>query len=210
MTNVPAKLQPNPFSIYGDSVGPANHIVGELLKFSKGDWLAGQEADELPQYTKLVALMTTLTVGWQKWEYQKPVAYRMGLLVDGFIPPRRDELGDTDDATWEVDDEGRPKDPWQLTNYLQLCDPTDATKIYTFTTASKGGLGAVGKLCKEYGRESEKRADQWPMVTLGSGSYAHKDRSLGRIKFPEMLIVGWVRQDDLSPVKDDIGDAVPY
>jgi hypothetical protein len=220
MENLPSKTETtlptqvgdrNVFEVYGESAGPG-YIVGELLKFSKGDWLSGQENREIADGTKLVAVMETLLVGWQRWENQRPVSYRMGLLIEGFVPPPREELGDTDEDTWESNDEGDPRDPWQMTNYLQFIDPKTPDQVFTFTTSSKGGLGAVAKLCREYGRAREKegRDDQYPVVMLTTGSYAHRDRSLGRIKYPQFNIVGWVTKTDLKPVVDPIDDKVPF
>jgi len=201
----------NVFTLYGESAG-AGYIAGELLKFSKGDWLTGQQGQEIPEDTKLVAIMDSLTVGWQRWESQRPVAYRMGLLIEGFVPPPREELGDNEEDLWERDDRDEARDPWQLTNYLQFVDPKNTQQVYTYTTSSKGGLSAVARLCREFGRAREKelRKDQYPLVMLSGGSYAHRDRALGRIKFPQFLIVGWVNKDDLSPVVDPIDDEVPF
>jgi hypothetical protein len=210
-TKLPAQTSGNVFAAYGESAGPG-HIVGELLKFSKGDWLAGQENRQIADGTTLVAIMDSLVVGLQRWENQRPVAYRMGLLVEGFVPPQRDELGDTDEALWECDDAGKPRDPWQFTNYLPLVNPENPDQTFTFTTSSKGGLSAIAKLCREYGRACEKegRKDQYPLVKLSTGSYAHRDRSRGRIKFPVLTIIGWVNKADFAPVVDPINDEVPY
>lgn len=221
MENLPQKSETAPparagdrdvFAAYGESVAGSGFIVGELLKFSKGDWLAGQENREIPDGTKLIAVMDTLVVGWQRWENQRPVAYRMGLLIEEFIPPPREELGDNDPAMWECDDAGEPRDPWQLANYLQLVDPKNPEAVFTFTASSKGGLGAVAKLCREYARarDKEHREEQHPVVMLGTGSYAHRDRSFGRIKFPQFNIVSWVRKSDLAPVVDAINDEVSF
>jgi hypothetical protein len=37
----------NPFTAYGEAATHRN-IVGELLKFSKGDWLVGQDNEDFP------------------------------------------------------------------------------------------------------------------------------------------------------------------
>jgi hypothetical protein len=202
----------NVFEAYGESVAGGGYIVGDLLVFAKGDWLAGQEKRVIADGTKLIAAMETLIVGWQCWENQRPVSYRMGLLVEDFIPPPREELGDNDSTLWEADAEGQVRDPWQLTNYLQLVDPENAETVLTFSTSSKGGLGAIAKLCREYARarDKERREEQHPVVMLGTGSYAHRDRSFGRIKYPTLAIVGWVRKSDLTPVVDPINDEVPF
>ena len=210
--NLPAQAGArNVFEVYGDSPG-SGFIVGELLKFSKGDWLAGAENREIADGTKMVVAMDTLIIGWQRWQDQRPVGYRMGLLIEGFVPPLREDLGDNDESLWEQDDDGNARDPSQMTNYVQLVDPENRDAIFTFTTSSKGGLNAVAKLCREYGRarEKEQREEQYPLIRLDSGSYAHRDRSLGRIKFPQFNIVGWVDKTTLALVRDDIKDSVPF
>jgi hypothetical protein len=101
---------------------------------------------------------------------------------------------------WETDNDGNPRDPWQFTNHLVLANPDDG-QIYTFVTSSKGGLNALGVLCKQYGQAMRQRPNEWPIVELGMGSYAHRDKSRGRIKHPTFKIVGWAPKDgnDVTP-----------
>ena len=56
MNNI-TTIGPNPYELYGDSVG-RRHITGDLLKFQKGDYLAGQEGTEIPLGTTMIAIMT--------------------------------------------------------------------------------------------------------------------------------------------------------
>jgi hypothetical protein len=183
------KTEISPFEIYGNAVAP-RQIVGDLLKFSKGDFVAGTQSEDLPEGTQLVAIMPTLNAGWVKWQNSMPVEQIMGPVGEGFTPPRRTELGDNDESQWESDDQGRRRDPWQMSNYLVLADP-ESKQLYTFTTSSRGGLGAVGELCKVYGKTIRQRPGQIPLVKLEVGSYKHRDPQLGRIKFPVFEIVGW-------------------
>jgi hypothetical protein len=74
---------------------------------------------------------------------------------------------------------------------MRMIDPEDSEVVYTFTTSSRGGVSAVAKLVGEFGRGVRMHPGQLPIVEIGSGSYQHKDRSLGRIKFPTFKIVGW-------------------
>ena len=116
----------------------------------------------------------------------------MGLVAEGYVPPKRSELGDTDESQWETDDRGEPRDPWQLSNYLVLINPDDVKDQYTFTTTSKGGIGAIGELCKVFGRHMREAPDEDPVIALGVGSYQHRDKQYGRIKFPILEVVDWV------------------
>jgi hypothetical protein len=187
----------NYFEQYGEQTAQTN-IVGRLLKFSKGDWLAGEDNEELDVGTKLVAVMDQVLVGWVKWVDNKPVQQLMGLLIEGFQPAKRGELGDADDSEWEVDDQGRPRDPWQFTNYVIMKAPgkkiTDVANLYTFTTSSRGGIGAVGKLCSEYGKAMRERPEEWPVVALKSTAYDHPNKQFGRIKVPVLEVVGWEKK----------------
>jgi hypothetical protein len=184
-----ANIGPNPFEVYG-SATVNNHIIGELLKFAKGDYLAGQDGREIPLGTKLAAIMDQLMVGFIKWQGNRPVEHVMGLIAAGYVPPKRAELDDNDPEAWETDDNGERRDPWQFTNYLILVDQKEKAP-FTFTTSSKGGLGAVGELCKHYGKAMRERPNDYPIVELGVGSYQHREKALGRIKFPVFKPVGW-------------------
>jgi len=193
MSSEVATLQPNPFESYANAMS-TNRIVGELLKFVKGDYFAGQQAREIPLATKFVAIMDQLMIGWVKWHDHIPVNSAMGLLTEGYKPQRRSELDDNDKARWETDDEtGEPQDPWQFTNYLILADP-NTKELYTFAASSQGALGAVGELCKEHGKHMREKPDKYPVIELGVGSYLHRNKAYGRIKFPILKRVGWVNK----------------
>ena len=99
------------------------------------------------------------------------------------------ELGDLNKDSWERDSEGEPRDPWQFTNHLPM-DRVDDSKAFTFVTSSKGGLGCIGELCKEYGKHVRQHPDEEPVIEIDVGSYLHRDRSRGRVKYPESEAAG--------------------
>jgi hypothetical protein len=195
----------NPFLEYADRVN-ARNIVGTLLKFSKGDYLAGQENEEIAIGTQMIANMDELLIGWIRWEDQRPVEQLMGRIIDGFVPPMRDQLGygytegmtnpdDADTTDWEVNAQGQTRDPWQYTNYLVMKDPNEKDQmegIYTFAVSSLGGKNCIADLCKAYGRSMAMHEKEYPMVSLKVGSYQHENKEFGRIKFPVLPIVGWI------------------
>lgn len=187
--NLPTRQGGNPFERYADATTQRS-IVGKLLKFSKGDFLAGEQADEVPVSTRLVANMDELLIGWIKWQDSRPVEHIMGRVIDEYTPPKRNELGDTDDGSWEVDMNGERRDPWQFNNYLLMKD-AKGDQIYTFTTSSRGGLNAIGELSRSYGKAMRQRPNDFPVIELGVGSYQHPNKNYGRIKFPTLAVVGW-------------------
>jgi hypothetical protein len=192
-----AKPGDNPWLTYGEAAGTRT-FNGDLLKFSKGDYTAGQNNRAIAIGTRLVANMDSLEVGWVRWEDSRPIEQRMGAVVERFKPARRNELGDSDSQSWEIDETGRPRDPWQFTNTLELASE-DGGELYTFSTSSKGGIGAIGELCKAFGEEVNQHPDEWPVIELGVDSYAHSNKNFGRIKFPTFKIIGWARKDGEAP-----------
>jgi hypothetical protein len=180
----------NPYIAYGQAAA-RTRIIGKLLKFNKfGEWTAGEANDEMPEGTELVVHMGEFYVGWIRWEDAKPVEQVMGRVLDNFQPPRRSELGDTDKAYWPVDNHGLARDPWQFSNYLVMMD-LESGQLYTYATASRGGLQAIGKLSEAYGRKMTVRPRSFPVVLLGSDEYQHPNKQFGTIKIPTLEIDGW-------------------
>jgi hypothetical protein len=203
----------NFFQEYGEATRQTA-IVGQLLKFSKGDWTAGQDDEPIDEGSTFIANMDELLVGWVRWSQNKPTDHVMGKVVHGYQPPRRNELGDNDQDQWEVGDDGNSRDPWQLTNYLLLQGTEE--ELYTFTTSSKGGINAVGDLCVKYGKQLRQHPNDYPVIKIGTGSYMHQNKSYGRIKYPMFEIVGWVKKsafveaagDERTPGEVDEVDVV--
>lgn len=180
----------NAFETYGQQMSISS-ITGTLIKFNKGDWVTGDDED-LEENMELVANMDQLMVGWIKWVDNRPAEQIMGPVAEGYQAQRRNELGDLDQGEWEIDEQGRARDPWQFSNYIVMKEPgQDASEenLYTFATSSKGGLGAIGSLCRDFGKEMRIRPDEYPIVALGGDSYNH--REFGRTKVPTLTIVGW-------------------
>lgn len=201
MNNEMTSTTPNAFEAFGEAATRAGNV---FLKFSKGDYLRGQDAEVVPVGTRFVAMMDELQTGWVRWSEGTPTDREMGKVSEGFVPPKRSSLGDTDRAMWAEDDEGRARDPWALTSELPMM-AQDGT-VDTFATSSKGGLAAIGELSKAYGRQMRTTPNKLPMVALNVGSYQHSKREFGRIKYPQFDVVAWVDRDKL-PASPPDGDA---
>jgi hypothetical protein len=205
----------DPFAAYANAVAPRN-IIGTLLKFSKGDYLAGEEAAPVPAGTRMTANVAQLLVGWVRWFDNKPTDHIMLCVADSKPLPKRAELGDLDQSTWETDHHGERRDPWQFTNYLPLLN--ESGELFTLATASRGGVGAIGELCRRYSQHRRRHPDVLPIIALDVDSYQHKVKEYGRIKFPRFTPAGWepksrfdgaLVEAGLSPMSDDDGAAEP-
>jgi hypothetical protein len=194
----------DPFAAYGQEAASNG---GAFLKFSKGEWLLGQNDDEVSLGRHLAANMGELSIGWIRWADGKPAERRMGLLSQGHKPEARDALGYTDQANWDTDENGKPKDPWNFTNELPLADPETGEQM-TFSASSKGGIGAIGNLCKAYGREYRLKDGLVPVIELGRDSYKHA--VYGKTYVPVVAIVDWIDNATVpSPSTDSSEEEKP-
>ena len=203
--DVPATDDENPFLVYGEIATARGGFGGrKLLKFDKGDFLAGQDAEEIPYGTRFQAQMNLIEIGWMRWEAGSPdyTQNQMGRLSEGYQPAKRSSLGDLDESLWEISgNTDKPRDPWQFTNHVPLLRHDDG-EGYVFVTSSKGGLGAIGELIKTFGKEMRLHPNEDPIIEIDSGSYDHPDRQIGRVKFPTFKIVGW------TPMIGDDGESI--
>jgi hypothetical protein len=194
----------DPFAAYGQEAASG----GAFLKFSKGEWLLGQNDDEVPLGRKLVANIEEMAIGWIRWSGGKPAERRMGLLSQGFRPETRDALGYHDESLWDLDNEGRPQDPWNFTNEIPMADPDDGEQM-TFSASSKGGIGCIGSLCKAYGRERPARlaAGEVPVIELGRDSYMHPVYK--KTYVPVLSIVNWIENGSVPTPQAAAEDGEP-
>jgi hypothetical protein len=195
MTNALIKPQAQtPYGAFAKQVN-AQRIVGRLLRFNKGDWLVGgrDSQEELKIGTQVVLIMPSLLVGWIKWMNGEKVDYNVGIVAEGFVLPRRNDLDDRDQDQWPLDEiTGNPKDPWQRTCQIVMVD-RELREVYTFTTNSGGGLRVMADICDDFNLcLMEKGPGCYPLVSLEVGSYQHKDRAIGRVKVPDLKIVEFV------------------
>jgi hypothetical protein len=189
---------------YGSEAFQSN-IVGTLLKFNKGEWLAGKEEEEVPIGTEFVVAAHLLQSGWMRWEDSAPVEILMGLRSEGFRPAPRETLGYTNKDEWgELN--GQKIDPWRRADLLLMADPENGD-IYTYSPMSDGGLSAVKMMIKEYGANIRVKPNDIPVVKLGSEWYKHP--TYGKIYKPVLEIVDWRDMNDMSftPVDEEENEA---
>jgi hypothetical protein len=159
--------------------------TGPLLKFNKGEWKVGD--DIIADGVEYIAHLDQVIRGWVKFGDGKVVERVIGKIADGFRPPKREELSDTDPERWrERDNDNRPRDPWVQQWFLPLVS-VQTGELVTFATSSKGGINAVGDLCGIYGRQF--RDGLLPIIALKTRSYRHPD--FGKILTPDFAILGW-------------------
>ena len=119
----------------------------------------------------------------------------------------RNSLGDNDETLWEVRPDGSRMDPWMFTNSLTLVD--NEGEVYIYSTGSKGGLNAIGQLCKIYGQEYRQRPGQVPIIELANDFYIHN--TYGKTYVPVFEVVGWTDEGaiDVSNATEEPAELPP-
>jgi hypothetical protein len=180
---------------HGDRVYNARRVIkSRHIKQYERDYLAGETAETISIGTVVSVGMDSLLVGWVRWESDKPVEHRMVRVIDGQSPQRRSELGDDDQSLWENDSQGKPRDPWALTQYVPMVDETG--EIFTFCTTSRGGINALADLARHYGCSRHTHPNDFPVAELQCETYQHSSPQFGRIKVPAFKTVGWAPKAD--------------
>jgi hypothetical protein len=174
------------------SESQANAIAGDLLRFSKGKFIAGEEKRVVPMGTPFVANMPELWTGWQRWWNGNIVEHRISRVIDRQPRILRDELGHTDETLWEIGPDGNPTDPWQPTQRLVMRE-AKGKRLVTFATSSWGGRTCLGKLCQDYDADRNEHPGAMPVVQLGL--FMHRHKQFGEIAQPRLDIVGWTNWD---------------
>lgn len=196
----------DPLAAYADAVSP-QYIIGDLLRFSKGDYYAGLSDASVAIGANFTVAVDELMAGWIKWWDSKPVEHIMVRVDDGKPLPKRNDLGDDDQSAWETDVHGKPRDPWQFVNYLPMMN--DDGKLFTFTTSSRGGINTIARLAKRYAAHRKRHPDVYPIISLGVGSYQHPNKEFGRIKFPEFVPAGYEPKTKFLTALETAGIATP-
>ena len=185
------------------------YLGAPLLKFTKQGEFAISDIDTIPNGTRCIAHCDLMELGWVKWADGKPTGDRkVGLVVDGFIPPKREDLPDRDETTWEIQDDGTRRDPWSFQMSVPITRLDAGGETYQFTVGSKGGLRCLSALTRMYGKRIAEKKSGLPVVELQADSYKH--RTYGRIFFPVMHVVGWTGADGKpESLSVDMNDEIP-
>jgi hypothetical protein len=175
----------------------------QICKFEKGDWLLGQEKDEVPNGTLLAIDMMRAEWGWVRWYDNRPVERKMVLVASGQPVPMRAELGHRDEAMWARDDSDRPRDPWQRMIDIPAREVTGAKREMILSGGSRGWDGCCKDLFATFGEQMRENRGKTPVVRLGTSSYEHK--KYGRVKVPTLELVEWRSPVDLAELEKNGG-----
>ena len=183
---------------------------GKFLKFAKGEWLAGVDEEEIEAGTEMVVNLVGVTCGHIKWQDGAVVDESMTPIVEGLFT-QRESLGDLDRDLWETDDDGQPKDPWTRTTKMPLKDPASGGELI-YTTSSRGGIGAIGRLVSAIRRGQRQGMAGLPVIRLDVGSYKH--RQYGKVFVPSFPVISFRSEAELMgggrDLDAELNDNLPF
>jgi hypothetical protein len=202
----------------GVSAYLAEHGVGlggTPIKFSKeGKFVRTSDDEPLPEDARYVCVYDQTQAGMIRFfgKGEQPERH-MGPIFQGFMPPKREELGDLDQSQWDVGLSGQPVDPWQHQMLLPLQD-IETGELMIFNTSSVTGRRAVGALLTLCERMRVREPDQYPVVKLRIGGFNHRDERVGWVKTPAFDVVGRTPKGETATataaIANDLDDAIPF
>jgi hypothetical protein len=215
----------DPLERYLDVVAP-RYLVGDMLKFVEGEWLAGKENTKVGAGATFTACPDGWADGWIRWADGAPAETIMTIpATGGPPPPPREQLGYDDRKAWVAD-----RDPWVRSAYLPLLSSTG--ELLTYATGSIGGHNAITDLLRAYTRYRRRDSNVYPVVALAGDKYLHKVHRKWT-HYPIFRLTGWQAKEifaqalaaaglanwlpdsapepePLPPIEDDLSDDIPF
>ena len=208
---MPASASPVSAYLAAHGVG----MNGTYFKFGKdGKFVKASDDEEIPEGTEFVVIYDQVQGGWVKFMGKgNPPERKQGPLFAGFVPPPREELGDTDQSEWEEGLSGKPADPWQLQLLLPLQD-IKTGELFIFQTTSITGRRAVDRLIQSCARMMTTEPNVYPVIKLRISGFDHRDERVGWVKVPAFERVGKAPKADTTMVDTslagDLNDEMPF
>jgi hypothetical protein len=164
-----------------------------LLKFISGRWLIADTA--VPADTKFVLFADQVSHSWIRFAGGKVADEIVALVindVEGDSEQRivkgqgRADLGYQDQAEWDIDNSGKPRDPWTYGFGLPM-SYLSTGGLVIYKTSTVGGMGAIAEQVANYRRNAHLG---YPIATLGTSTYKNKKYG-GFVSVPLFISAGF-------------------
>jgi hypothetical protein len=183
----------DPYTAFANEGGPG--IQGKLLTCKKGSWGIGPDADPVKAGALFLMVVPSTMRGMLKWQANSIVNARVGFVADGFLMPDRQTLGDEDEARWETDPAGNPRDPWSKVYRVGLVEVAPPHGDVTFSGSSYGTQLALKDVCRTYSADAHLYPGALPIVALSTRTRTSK--TYGKIIGPWFDVQGWATLEDV-------------
>jgi len=191
--------QPDPGALYRAHHDEAKNLrAGRIfLKYSKGDWFIGKDAEQFPDNEfYFVPAMDLFERGWQCWKGGRPVDERF--VPYGTPAPLESTL--PDHSPYPAKNDG-----WmEALKFPLIIVPhgknTTAWLNVEYAASSAGGKNMVFSLSKQFSEKIKlgeiTQQKCFVLCRAGTDHYMHKE--YGRVHYPTVEIVSALSQDEVE------------
>lgn len=203
----------NPFAAAGAGAGSSVYIK---FKGASGDFLAGQDEEEIERGTKLAADIENSRWSWAFWWEGEVLETKETMIVEdpmGFEnePDYLPEGYDGDMSLEEIRAEQADRsntfmDGWSCQAVLGLREIGGEGTEYTLKLNQGVSLNAFRTLLKSFGQQFRFKVGLVPIVELDARAYVSKNKKVGKRYSPILKIVDWKSEEDLMAEAGDDPD----
>jgi hypothetical protein len=164
-----------------------------LFDGKRGIWTHGRDKVEAPKGTKAIALIDQMLKGFVRYDDGVPRSRLVPIWPIPDMHALRQTLGDLDPDLWpDRNAKNEPQDPWRPSRKLPIL-LVESCEGVIFSTSSFGGIKAISHLGSAVRsmRHDPQNAGAVPIVSLNAESYAHPNKTFGRIYSPLLDIEDW-------------------
>jgi hypothetical protein len=174
-----------------DDVAPTQ-IAGRLMKFNhqKGTFFTDDNGEAVPENAEFIAICDETMGGWIRFNPGYKPDRVMGLICQGFTPPKRSELSNPELADTK-------DDPWQHHHMLPL-QHKETRDLFTFSVVSKTGNSAIGNLLRIFGRKRRTDPHYLPVIRLRATGWQPAEPGAGYQYKPVLVDVGRADRNDAA------------
>lgn len=206
MSNAVAKTGGNAvdsgFNPWAEEGKDSGGFIGQFAKFNgkTGEYTYGQDAEEIEPGTQIIVDFALITKGYNCW-VEEAVVDRVSVTIESGEKINVKDL--TDHGPYEKHEDGTG-DGWQEVHALPfVIDDEDDDNAYLLQLSSGGGIRAMRKLYKSYGKAFMSKIDDdgnymLPLIELDVDSYKSKKKRVGTIYNPVFEIVDWLTRAEVA------------
>lgn len=194
----------NPFAMAGSGAGST---IFMKFKGASGDFLYGQDDDEMPHGTKFAAQMNETKWIWSFWWEGQVLENIETFIVEdpaGFNnePDHLPEGYDGDMSLAEIramqaDRKTNFMDGWSVQGALPMKELDGDQDEYTLKLNAGVALTAFRALLQSYGKQFRFKEGLVPIIELSARSYVSKNKSVGKRYTPVLKITDWMSEEEL-------------
>ncbi|QGH74857.1 hypothetical protein MAL1_00111 [Bacteriophage DSS3_MAL1] len=194
----------NPFAAAGAGAGSKTFMK---FKGASGDFLYGQDDEEMPHGTEFAADIENSKWNWTFWwegEVLETIETRVAENPMGFenepdfLPDDYDgDMSLEEIRAEQADRKSNFMDGWSCQAVLDMREIGGEGEEFTIKLNQGVALSAFRSLLKSFGRQFRFKQGLIPIVSIGARSYVSKNKQVGKRYNPVLKIEDWRSEEDL-------------